>query len=240
MPNEFSAAWFDTFLSPATLAPVDRELAFVEKHLPLREFGRLLDVPCGIGRHASALAALGYDVVGVDRDGAAIDQAQATAPPGVSYRVGDMADLDDLPSDFDAVLCLWQSFGFGTDDENLETLAKMGRRVRPGGRFLLDIYNAEALKGLPGETTRQVGERTVRTRQVLQDGRLQAHISYSDRPVEDHYDWRVYTPSELMGLASAAGLKTLFACAWFDAEVAPSPEHRRMQMLFEGSSHPTP
>lgn len=231
--NEFSPTWFDTFLSPTRAAPVDRELAFVREHLPLAEFGRLLDVPCGIGRHASPLAATGYDVLGIDRDSEAIRRARATASPGVTYHVGDIGRLDELPSHFDGVLCLWQSFGFGSDEENLETLSSMGRRLRPGGRLLLDVYNAEALVELPVETVRNVGDRTVRTRQILKGNRFHVHLSYSDAAERDWYDWRVYAPDELSALGVEAGLTRLVSCAWFDARTAPAAEHQRMQMLFE-------
>jgi hypothetical protein len=54
--NEFPEIWFEIFLSPENAAPVHRELAFIERHFPLARFPRLIDVPCGIGRHAGPLA----------------------------------------------------------------------------------------------------------------------------------------------------------------------------------------
>jgi SAM-dependent methyltransferase len=40
-------------------------------------------------------------------------------------------------SEFDAVVILGCSFGFGSDEENQRTLLNIGRALRPGGRLLL-------------------------------------------------------------------------------------------------------
>jgi 2-polyprenyl-3-methyl-5-hydroxy-6-metoxy-1,4-benzoquinol methylase len=66
MANEFPPIWFDAFLSPGASASVNCELVFIQRHLPVTDYPRLLDIPCAIGRHAGPLAALGYDVVGGD------------------------------------------------------------------------------------------------------------------------------------------------------------------------------
>lgn len=233
MANEFSKTWFDTFLSPETAAPVHRELAFIRQHLPVELFPRLLDVPCGIGRHAAPLAAMGYEVVGVDRDAAAIDQARRAGAPGASYRVLDIGELDTLPADrFDGVLCLWQSFGYGTAQENRELLCSMARRLRAGGLLLLDVYNADALLTLPGESLEHRAGRTVRTRRTWIGGRFRVEIQYSDAPDVDEHEWLVYTPAELAEVGVAAGFQVAFSCAWFDPEIPPGPEHQRMQLLF--------
>jgi 2-polyprenyl-3-methyl-5-hydroxy-6-metoxy-1,4-benzoquinol methylase len=92
MANEFPQAWFDTFLAPENAAPVHRELDFIQAHLPASRFPRLLDVPCGIGRHAGPLAALGYEVLGIDRSEAALSVA-GSLHPKVEFRRLDMLAL---------------------------------------------------------------------------------------------------------------------------------------------------
>ena len=56
---DYSARWRQTFgeVDPARTA---RELAFLTRVLPLPEFGCVLDVPCGNGRHMHGMAAAGY------------------------------------------------------------------------------------------------------------------------------------------------------------------------------------
>lgn len=233
MANEFSATWFETFLSPRTAAPVQRELDFVQEHLPLHLFRRILDVPCGIGRHAGPLASLGYELLGVDRDPGVVDVARQVSPDGASFEVLDVSELDTLADSFDAVLCLWQSFGYGSQAENEETLASMARRVRPGGRVLLDVYNANALVHLPSEATDERDGRIVQTRRTLDNRRFRVEIQYSDSGDEDVHDWLVYTPEELAESGSAVGLSLVFSCAWFHEGTPASSEHQRMQLLFE-------
>lgn len=228
--NRFPDVWFRTFLAPETAAPVDRELAFIQAHLPVADYPRLLDVPCGIGRHAGPLAAMGYDVLGIDRSEAALSTARRLYPR-VEFHRGDMFALGDIPGSFDGLLCLWQSFGYGSSEQNRDLLRSMCRTLRPGGRLLLDVYNADAVACLPTEVTEERGGRTVRTRRSLEDRRLRVELTYSDWDGLDVHDWEVYTPSELTALATDAGLEVLIACAWFDSAVPPSADHLRMQLL---------
>ena len=231
--NEFSATWFETFLAPETAAPVDREVDFIRTHLPLDAFPRLLDIPCGIGRHTIALARLGYDVLGVDRSEEALEVARRQKVSGASFQALDMTDLPSVQRTFDGVLCLWSSFGYGTFEETQRLLGDMSDRLRDGGRLLLDVYNADALGRLPTTESAVRGGRTVATRRELVDRRYRVHLSYSGTQDEDSFDWLVYTPDELRDAGASAGLDTLFACAWFDRDVPPSAEHLRMQLLFE-------
>lgn len=233
MENAYSPTWFDTFLPADDPPPVDREVAFVRRHLPLPGYRRLLDVACGVGRHARALARHGYEVLGIDRAEAAVRAARDGAPDGARFLVHDIGDLDALEAEsFDAVLCLWQSFGAAEGDVG-EALAAMSRRLRPGGRLLLDIYNRDALARLPTEECEMRGGREVRTVRALDDDRYRVKLSYSGSEDRDAFDWYVFTPDTLAAKAAGCGLSPLFACAWFDADVPASAEHVRMQLLFE-------
>lgn len=237
MTNEFSATWFETFLAPETAAPIDRELDFIRTHLPLNEFPRLLDVPCGIGRHAIPLARLGYAVLGIDRSEPALDVARRQQVSGATFRTLDMTDLASMQETFDGVLCLWSSFGYGSLEQNQRLLGDMCGRLRRGGRLLLDVYNADALPRLPRAESAVRGGRTVVTRRELVDRRFRVHLNYPGAQDEDAFDWLVYTPDQLRETGASLGLDALFACAWFDRAVPPSADHLRMQLLFEKRPH---
>lgn len=114
----------------------------------------MLDAPCGDGRHALPLAAAGLRVVGVDTSPALLDAAQARA------RAAGL-DLDLLPHDlrtldfdatFDAVLCMWGSFGLFDRATDLTVARAYRRALAPGGRLLLDLPCVETL--LPQWATR--------------------------------------------------------------------------------------
>jgi SAM-dependent methyltransferase len=127
----YSARWRSVFgvVDPAR---TDADVRFLAVALPLPAFRRVLDVPCGDGRHLHALSALGYDVTGVDND-------PAVAPPVLA----DLRELDSLPRGFDAAINMWQSFGYFDAAENEQVLGSFARRLRPGGRLVLDLQNRD-------------------------------------------------------------------------------------------------
>lgn len=230
--NEFPAIWFDTFLSAGNAAPVGRELEFIRLHLPLPDFRRLLDVPCGIGRHSGPLAALGYEMLGIDRSEIALAAARRDHPE-VEFRRLDMFALTSVGETFDGILCLWQSFGYGDSDQNRALLGDMRGMLRPGGRIVLDVYNADAIRKLPERAVEKRAGRTVRTRRSWRGRRLRVELEYSDRDEIDVHEWETYDPAALERMALDAGLDVVVRCAWFDPAVPPSEDHVRMQFLLE-------
>lgn len=114
--------------------------------------GRVLDVPCGIGRHSTRLATMGYRTVGVDLSPAYVRRAQELAQEeGVSdratYRAGDMRDLGHVvhaeERPFDVAMNLWTSLGYYGEEGDLATLQGFRDLVRPGGLLVLYIANRD-------------------------------------------------------------------------------------------------
>jgi len=148
LPNEF---WRQAVPPEATAA----EIAFVEDRLGLRPGSRVLDVPCGSGRHSLALAARGHHVVGVDGSVEAIEHARAAAGgadgAAVEFVLGDMLAAADLAGAgaFDAALCLGNSLGYLDEDGVAAFAGVLHAALRPGGGIVLDVgVTAESL--LPG------------------------------------------------------------------------------------------
>lgn len=236
--NEYSAEWFETFLPSITEAQTRQEAGFVERAMPLAEFPRILDLCCGRGRHAIELARRGYAVRGLDRHGPAIAHAQdAAEAAGVraSFAPGDMRRPGLAPAGFDGCVSLWQSFGYFSDDENLDVLRAVRTGLRPGGRLLLDIYNGLFFPQYQGTRTSRIGERTVHGTQVCTGSRLTVTLTYEGTTATDVFDWRLYRPDELPGLAVAAGYRYRLCCANFDEDLEPTADRPRMQAVFEAA-----
>jgi len=73
----------------------------------LREGVRVLDLGCGQGRHSLAAAALGAEVVAVDRDESKLESGRATAEQrnlNIDWRVVDLEDAWPEWGEFDVVL----------------------------------------------------------------------------------------------------------------------------------------
>ena len=159
---------------------------------------RLLDLCCGPGRHAVPLARLG--------------QGQP-----VGLVAADMRRLPFAGASFDAVVNLFHAFGYLEDETQDElVLAEVARVLAPGGRFLLEVANREALvRGWhDSDVTRHddglvvLQERTldlrasrdlVRYTLLHPDGRRTTH----DTSV------RLYTLTELAAMLDRAGLELL-------------------------------
>jgi SAM-dependent methyltransferase len=126
------------------------EAAFLEKALRLASGSRVLDVPCGHGRHALELARRGYRVSGVDLSADLLGAARsASAREGlpVEWVPGDMRNLPQAWSGtFDGAYCAGNAFGYFDDAGNQAFLAAVARALRPGGRFVLESgWVAESL-----------------------------------------------------------------------------------------------
>ena len=123
-----------------------REVSQAVALLSLSPPARILDVPCGYGRHAVELARRGFAVTGVDVAETQLNRARekaAAAQARVDFRLEDARALD-FEAEFDVVLNLFLSFGyFETDGEHVAMLAGIARALRPSGRFLMEFWNRE-------------------------------------------------------------------------------------------------
>ena len=120
-----------------------QEVEFLVNEMRLRSGMRVLDVGCGPGRHAHALALLGFTVHGIDISQRFVDLAVADAPPGATFARADARTMA-FASEFDVVMCLCQgAFGLMTADGHDEVvLAGMANALRPGGRLALSAFSS--------------------------------------------------------------------------------------------------
>lgn len=190
------------------------EAAFAARALGLPEGARVLDVACGTGRHARALAALGFRVVGVDlsRDllGEAADVTRLRA------------DMRALPffGEFDAATSFFTSFGYFDDDGNRATLASIAGALRPGGAFLLDFLNATLIRArLVPHSHEERDGKTYDIRRSIEGRRVnkQVEITDEDGSVRRYTESvRLYLHNELVDLLRAHGLKPIAAYGDFE------------------------
>lgn len=133
------------------------ELPFVEAQLESVGARSVLDVACGTGQHALALAQRGYQVVGADLSAAMIERARQNAaawvapgPGEVSFVVagfGELAQSGAVPEGgADALICLGNSLPHVLSEGDLvATLRDWHAALRPGGLVLVQNRNFDAV-----------------------------------------------------------------------------------------------
>jgi ubiquinone/menaquinone biosynthesis C-methylase UbiE len=116
--------------------------------------GRVLDLGCGNGRVALALAALGYEVEGLDISPSMVEEARAAAEAAgidARFRVGDAVKLPYEESELDGVVFSCNGIGHLTGEGKVACLVELVRVLRPGGIAVLSLRTPYALnRMLPG------------------------------------------------------------------------------------------
>jgi ubiquinone/menaquinone biosynthesis C-methylase UbiE len=207
MTDETPGHWFEAMaehLGPAYLRysftkGTEQEVDFLVEALQLTPGQRVLDVGCGPGRHAHALAQRGIEVHGVDISAPFIELAQRDAPPGATFEVGDARKLA-FDGTFDAVISLCQG-GFGlVGDEDPVVLEGMARAVKPEGLVVCSAFSAYfAVRFIEETDTFDAATGVNHERSVLK----------SEAGEEKEFDlWTsCFTPRELRLLCERAGLE---------------------------------
>src|SRR5262245_40026826 len=118
--------------------------------------GHLLDLGCGTGRHAVAMAELGFCVDGVDLSEkmlAAAHSRRANIDPAIAMRLSFKAGAArhyDARRQYDAVLTLFHVLCYQiTDQDVLAVLATARQHLAPGAPFLFDIWHGSAVVSDP-------------------------------------------------------------------------------------------
>lgn len=118
------------------LARNRREVGRLMELLELPVAARILDCPCGQGRHAHLLAEAGYDVDGVDYSRELLARAKERGIDNtLRFTRGDMRSLPRTwTRHFDAVVNLFTSFGFFVDPrDDAKVISEFARVLKPGG-----------------------------------------------------------------------------------------------------------
>ena len=189
-------------------ADARRLVALLTRVLPWRAGWRVLDVGCGAGRHAAALAEAGTRPIGLDLSLSLLRRARdvSTAP----LVRADMRWLPIRAASMDLTVNLFTSFGyFEADDEHAAVLREMAATVRHGGWFVIDFLNATAVRsGLVPSEEQVLAGATVRVeRRLADDGRfvLKSIRTTEGRLFQERV--RLFSPEELETLVIGAGIE---------------------------------
>ena len=109
---------------------------------------QVLDLPCGVGRHALEFARKGCQVTGVDRTSQYLDEARQHAKGAgldIEFVQADMRDFSRSES-YDLAINLFTSFGYFEDQaDDVKVLTNFYNSLRPGGVLVMEMMGKEVL-----------------------------------------------------------------------------------------------
>ncbi len=148
--NSWYQQWFNTpYYHKLYDYRNDKEAELFMKNLisflNLPKKSKILDLPCGRGRHAIYLNNLGYQVTGADLSINNINFAKKFENNTLHFHTQDMRS--SLSEKYDAIFNLFTSFGyFDTEDENVKVLQNFKSGIKENGIVVLDFINIRKAK----------------------------------------------------------------------------------------------
>ena len=189
---------------------------------------RVLDAPCGSGRHSIELARRGYTITGIDISAEAISHARALAPE-LDWRQGDLAALGSFGVTADLALCLGNSFGYLSHAGSQRFLADLAAAAP----VLVIDYGCTAeslLPSLPGELRMSFGgvDCVAVNDYDVASGRLLIDFTFTDgeRTQRSTCEQHVYTAAELTRMLNAAGFSSVELFGDVDGSAFRVGDHR--------------
>jgi SAM-dependent methyltransferase len=187
----------------------------------------ILELGSGTGRHGRLLAALGFDVHGIERSADMVAMAHSAPAPtatdgSFTCEVAEIRSAN-LGRTFDAVIALFHVISYLTTNEDLQAAFRVAaHHLAPGGVFLFDVWHGPAvLTERPKERAKNVAsecfEVTRTARPELNSNRSTVKVTYEMecknrqsgdvvRFSEEHL-MRYLFPTEIERLARVCGMQ---------------------------------
>ena len=186
-----------------------QEVDLIQKLLELDLNHKILDIPCGSGRHAIELTRRGFNVVGMEYHPAQIEAAKESMKDrGVKFELI-QADMRDIPhtEKYDRLYNFFTSFGFFSDEENEKTLQQFYKALKPGGLILLDTINRDSvIRKFQAHIVHRFNNGNIwlqENRFIPSTSRMQTRhtlIEADGNTLERDVDLRLYSPHELVDM----------------------------------------
>jgi SAM-dependent methyltransferase len=227
----FKAGYLDVY-PHRDLASARREASF----LVARGVGGLvLDVCCGYGRHCRALRELGVRSFGVDLSTDLLARALEVYPDLEGRIVcGDARALPVATGGLDAAVSLFSSFGYFGEEGDRALLLEVGRVLRPGGVFVLDLLNPERVRAelIPVSTATRGGLEIEERRFLGDGGRRVVKEVHHKAPDGTTGSWReevrLYAAGELEPWLAKAGIGVEAILGDFDGSAVSAHSPRQI------------
>lgn len=217
----FESPWYSKLYKHRSQEEADKAVMMAQSLPFIKPEGKVLDLCCGYGRHALALAELGFTVTGLDGSQRLIARAKEDyAHQNVTYVVGDMRG--PYPEhDYDVVVNFFTSFGyFESDVENLGVIAAVFQSLKPGGVFVLDFFNEKLVRSsLNPESVSLIDNVTIIEERSVDSLYVRKKITVNN-PCSHELEYtervRLYSKSDLLQMTEDSGFEILSVFGDYD------------------------
>lgn len=201
--------------------------------LKLTSGSKILDVPCGYGRHSIYLAKKGFKVTGLDINEEHLKKAIIDAEKEkvqVLFRKEDMKLIGkDYEKIYDSLINMFYSFGFFSEEENIQTMKSFYNSLKDGGKML--IHTDVSPEMIINKTTQTDAVRKLPNGNKLiiienfnfQNKRMEGSWETTDnvgKPIHKraYYSVRIYSKEEFEDLIKKVGFKEVKVYGSFNGE----------------------
>ena len=203
----------------------------------------LLDIACGEGTFAVAMARLGFNITGIDVSPRMLERAReqaAEAGVEIEFTHGDVRTLT-FEARFDLVTCWYDSLNYLLESADLDkTFKGVARALKPGGVFIFDMNSLFGLAKVWREAGCYVKKENAGTFEIHRhDYDFETDIGsvmitcflkengHWRRFDEEHRE-RAYPHQEILDMLREAGLQTLASWGSFRDRSEVTPESARI------------
>lgn len=216
-----------------------KEVDFIIDVLGLSDGAKVLDLFCGTGRHSIELCKRGYHVTGIEYNSDYLRIAREKAMRSSvqpSFIQGDVRDVD-FGKDFDAVIIMYQSFGYFEDEQEKAVIRKLYTSLKPNGKFIMEILNRDWILRNYSEHEEQVfnGVKVVQERTFdIFTSRVNTKLTRyeGNNTIIKTLSWRLYSAHELKNILDDIGFS--FVAGYSNLEKSPlTLDTRLMRLVFQ-------
>jgi 2-polyprenyl-3-methyl-5-hydroxy-6-metoxy-1,4-benzoquinol methylase len=200
-----------------------KEVEFIYTYFALEPGKKVLDLMCGYGRHAIALAKRKINVTAVDNLEAYIDEIKKEAKESdlpINALTANVKEYHDQDNYYDLVLCMGNSFNFFEPVDANKVLASIHSQLTKGGNLLINSWSiAEiAIRQFQEKTWNTVNDKKyiIQSQYLFNPTRIEfEHLILSnngDQEIKVGIDY-IYSLSEMERMIRDAGflLKEVFS-----------------------------
>src|SRR5258706_10061614 len=141
--NYFNGHYKDIWRSIIPVELTLKETDFIMQYFNLQPDNKVLDIMCGYGRHAIALAKKGLAITAIDNLDEYIEEIQKAAKEGNLSVKAIKADIAQykIDSSYDLAICMGNSLNFFSEEDIHRLVSNIYSHLKPGGHLLINTWS---------------------------------------------------------------------------------------------------